>query len=196
MSRPIKPTAVSFYSSPSCDGDQKYRVDRITCGVSILPRLATGIGMLHGVRFIEEFLFFPVLRRGSLTSSSPALLDRFYSSPSCDGDPVYLPVGRNLERFYSSPSCDGDHAGGVMITDQYVSILPRLATGINNSMTGQALYQFLFFPVLRRGSRSAPTFISSSEFLFFPVLRRGSLTDIQSITGTSFYSSPSCDGDR
>ena len=33
-----------------------------------------------------------------------------------------------------------------------VSILPRLATGIKKYATIQVVYEFLFFPVLRRGS--------------------------------------------
>ena len=99
-----------------------------------------------------------------------------------------------------------------------VSILPRLATGIkeNDILTAADLFlffpvlrrgsaadlakisymTFLFFPVLRRGSVPACTLLLICVFLFFPVLRRGSRRDQDKFAVISFYSSPSCDGDR
>ena len=76
--------------------------------VSILPRLATGIPSSCIFVDIVEFLFFPVLRRGSSSGKK-------YPAPEC---------------FYSSPSCDGDPAQGSTSRGLSVSILPRLATGI------------------------------------------------------------------
>ena len=165
---------MSFYSSPSCDGDPHYSrncksrivsiLPRLATGikslmesdpdyiVSILPRLATGISDVFAAVSLVPFLFFPVLRRGSDMENNTT----------------------NESSFYSSPSCDGDHHFDIL--------------------TGACL--FLFFPVLRRGSQSVylPTlylsFYSSPScdgdpiplsryptlilFLFFPVLRRGS----------------------
>ena len=121
------------------------------------------------------FLFFPVLRRGS-----------------CTGQYIKRSVG-----FYSSPSCDGDRRVIVITIKTDVSILPRLATGINDHGSVRNKPEFLFFPVLRRGSpalRRVSGFLVSilprlatgimarsmalvpCMFLFFPVLRRGSLS--------------------
>ena len=60
---------------------------------------------------VTGFLFFPVLRRGSVMEQIEQIMNRFYSSPSCDGD--------------QTPMTEKEIA--------YVSILPRLATGINLS---------------------------------------------------------------
>ena len=55
-----------FYSSPSCDGDRSSG-DKLTSSlVSILPRLATGIESNILDPSVLMFLFFPVLRRGSI----------------------------------------------------------------------------------------------------------------------------------
>ena len=84
------------------------------------------------VQTAAKFLFFPVLRRGSGKVFLRHIRERFYSSPSCDGDPVsfrvlLLPDVSILPRlatgiaglglrtgigtgFYSSPSCDGDQS--------------------------------------------------------------------------------------
>ena len=120
-----------FYSSPSCDGDHVHIRHRLVCNVSILPRLATGIPVHPDTVNICKFLFFPVLRRGSIDWELEFAAVGFYSSPSCDGDPsasaasasaafLFFPVLRrgsmarkiypNVFRFYSSPSCDGDHS--------------------------------------------------------------------------------------
>ena len=164
-------------------------------GVSILPRLATGIAIRPMIFHLMKFLFFPVLRRGSYLSTVHSIVPSFYSSPSCDGDLVCLscllhdPVSI-LPRlatgiasfcpicdpggFYSSPSCDGDLCVGVSSPSMVVSILPRLATGI--------------FSVQEK--------LSGFRFLFFPVLRRGSEAVLHLIRWECFYSSPSCDGDQ
>ena len=98
--------------------------------VSILPRLATGIGISDEHSVSYKFLFFPVLRRGSVI--------------------LYLFL-RQLG-FYSSPSCDGDRLTDQQKLIHMVSILPRLATGILWCPESAFGSRFLFFPVLRRGS--------------------------------------------
>ena len=77
-----------FYSSPSCDGDPASWCRWSCAKVSILPRLATGIALAIALESEVKFLFFPVLRRGSLQRSSSSVIRSFYSSPSCDGDPA------------------------------------------------------------------------------------------------------------
>ena len=57
--------------------------------VSILPRLATGIYSTSTTCTVLLFLFFPVLRRGSVEYTFPVRWSGFYSSPSCDGDLVF-----------------------------------------------------------------------------------------------------------
>ena len=141
-----------FYSSPSCDGDQTVKGTGTVTHVSILPRLATGIDCGYFNDMNEKFLFFPVLRRGSISTLYPLILQRFYSSPSCDGDPFIWISGDLLK----------------------VSILPRLATGIKLSQADSSSPRFLFFPVLRRGSITTRQNYLTVMFLFFPVLRRGS----------------------
>ena len=61
--------------------------DRQGNDVSILPRLATGILESRIILDQNGFLFFPVLRRGSRQTGPEPKWKRFYSSPSCDGDP-------------------------------------------------------------------------------------------------------------
>ena len=97
-----------FYSSPSCDGDRNRKVRISQDFVSILPRLATGIDTICNLISNVVFLFFPVLRRGS----------------------VYRYTINSIKCFYSSPSCDGDLYRQIFIPCLKVSILPRLATGI------------------------------------------------------------------
>ena len=141
-----------FYSSPSCDGDLDFLFFRFLIWVSILPRLATGIRDQISYHHPVQFLFFPVLRRGSTLSKK-----------------ITFP-----QSFYSSPSCDGDHDGYARPYSLEVSILPRLATGISVPSVESVDGEFLFFPVLRRGSRRSRFRKQSKVFLFFPVLRRGS----------------------
>ena len=147
-------TICCFYSSPSCDGDQLLHQLSPQCRkflffpvlrrgsclvyeynvilVSILPRLATGIGE-EAEHYKElKFLFFPVLRRGSYGIPQKTMEKCFYSSPSCDGDRRRTRCHYNSISFYSSPSCDGDQ-------------------GLYMRPLG---YKFLFFPVLRRGSKN------------------------------------------
>ena len=142
--------------------------------VSILPRLATGITKTFELPVYIMFLFFPVLRWGSKEDRVNTDFIGFYSSPSCDGDRyailsysahrfLFFPVLRRgsdislptLRRysFYSSPSCDGDPTATHWNLAKEVSILPRLATGISKRGVKDPFIQFLFFPVLRRGSR-------------------------------------------
>ena len=140
------------------------------------------------------FLFFPVLRRGSLDWNSTTKQQRFYSSPSCDGDPpqvlqtglilfLFFPVLRRgskilclrstTQGFYSSPSCDGDLSIHYLFAD----------------------HMFLFFPVLRRGSVIL-TLILPIAVSILPRLATGiRVVEIFHLF-ISFYSSPSCDGDR
>ena len=108
--------------------------------VSILPRLATGIR--SSASFFQSclFLFFPVLRRGSLLRNILRIFRMF----------LFFPVLRrgswcSTLRPYSD-----------------VSILPRLATGINVTPLQSIYSVFLFFPVLRRGSKRDITIILSS----------------------------------
>ena len=184
-----------FYSSPSCDGDQRQKHPK------------------HQ----QRFLFFPVLRRGSIGAMVGYDKISFYSSPSCDGDQVTNGKRPGLYCFYSSPSCDGDHPVSVSLSAHLVSILPRLATGIDEVWyklkqgtvsilprlaTGivewrkfDTFAKFLFFPVLRRGSGHDENRRYRNGFLFFPVLRRGSEIPVQVTPTPRFYSSPSCDGD-
>ena len=142
------------------------------------------------------FLFFPVLRRGS----DSTFIKTF-------------PTG-----FYSSPSCDGDHDADILGHICYVSILPRLATGIQVGCKAHDQYRVSILPRLATGIRLRETLITGIQFLFFPVLRRGSARrareqrrqvsilprlatgitarPIMDIRLPGFYSSPSCDGDR
>ena len=80
----------------------------------------------------------------------------FYSSPSCDGDP-----DNDFESGTFSVSILPRLATGInrqtaFILCLIVSILPRLATGIDNTIQIQIGAEFLFFPVLRRGSNTFP----------------------------------------
>ena len=124
--------------------------------------------------FLCAFLFFPVLRRGSvhirhrlvcnvsiLPRLATGISDRkvlrrvcwcFYSSPSCDGDHSLPFQMYDALCFYSSPSCDGDREERSRKRMGNVSILPRLATGIRGATAKAPRGMFLFFPVLRRGS--------------------------------------------
>ena len=106
----VREEYLCFYSSPSCDGDQRIVLLHYPIRVSILPRLATGIitNMLDTAE--QEFLFFPVLRRGSNVNPNLTTYNSFYSSPSCDGDLGSVPDTLIQYGFYSSPSCDGDRA--------------------------------------------------------------------------------------
>ena len=143
---------ISFYSSPSCDGDHRFFVCLEPPWVSILPRLATGIAASGFSVLADSFLFFPVLRRGSSERKKAFTSISFYSSPSCDGDQSSVSIAPPIR----------------------VSILPRLATGIIDTINDA----------------------EKSLFLFFPVLRRGSPRPLWRDTVSRFYSSPSCDGDH
>ena len=141
------------------------------------------------------FLFFPVLRRGSYLLFN--IIDRKVSILPRLATGIILILHRiPLSGFYSSPSCDGDLEFQSTVLYRSVSILPRLATGIGVLGSVTTGLWFLFFPVLRRGSvvLSDPPVVMT--FLFFPVLRRGSTFVSWYICCFSFYSSPSCDGDR
>ena len=102
----------------------------------------------------RSFLFFPVLRRGSVD--------------------VCLSI--RLFCFYSSPSCDGDHIVENQYTTVDVSILPRLATGINIVENQYTTVDVSILPRLATGIGVAKTLCNPIMFLFFPVLRRGSYT--------------------
>ena len=99
-------------------------------------------------------------------------------------------------RFYSSPSCDGDRSANIKVGYLDVSILPRLATGINVISVGllniivsilprlatgirdrHGREHFLYVSILPRlatGILASSDVFAASQFLFFPVLRRGS----------------------
>ena len=119
-----------FYSSPSCDGDPLCLNNRCRCGVSILPRLATGIGSITDLTPDMIVSILPRLATGIHVITSHQFFISFYSSPSCDGDP-HTRLTSNWNN---------------------VSILPRLATGITTEIFNSVIIKFLFFPVLRRGS--------------------------------------------
>ena len=142
--------------------------------VSILPRLATGIIKIMNFKFFCSFYSSPSCDGDRVSDHVDIYFFSFYSSPSCDGDQKWNDQDLYQVSFYSSPSCDGDllilRRGTVLL----VSILPRLATGIQFQVQSELHHQFLFFPVLRRGSTAGITDWSNIEFLFFPVLRRGS----------------------
>ena len=99
-------------------------------------------------------------------------------------------------RFYSSPSCDGDR--GLMYKGEfkYVSILPRLATGIDCILHLLSLRPFLFFPVLRRGSHVITSHQFFISFYSSPSCDGDPSLPHYPLTFLRFYSSPSCDGDR
>ena len=98
----------SFYSSPSCDGDPQKSEPVASAAVSILPRLATGIHPELGLVPWAEFLFFPVLRRGSSGIYFPS--------------PIEVSILPRLATGINSI------IGSAVF--EFVSILPRLATGI------------------------------------------------------------------
>ena len=82
------------------------------------------------MRAFYMFLFFPVLRRGSFVSG----------------------VGSICNVSILPRLATGIIAGGIAGTVATVSILARLATGISYAVKEECIKQFLFFPVLRRGS--------------------------------------------
>ena len=73
---------------------------------------------------------------------------------------------------------------------------PVLRRGSGGAAAPLLIGSFLFFPVLRRGSGTLTGVSGIGLFLFFPVLRRGSTIPVKCFIHISFYSSPSCDGDR
>ena len=79
-----------------------------------------------------------------------------------------------LRRFYSSPSCDGDRRASLHQKLTLVSILPRLATGIKETITLSIEDEVSILPRLATGILSCFMLTISEMFLFFPVLRRGS----------------------
>ena len=105
------------------------------------------------VYITDKFLFFPVLRRGSKE-------DR---------------VNTDFVGFYSSPSCDGDRYDTLQISYLYVSILPRLATGIVSNPDIDTDLIVSILPRLATGIMIPNKLNTVRMFLFFPVLRRGSL---------------------
>ena len=136
------------------------------------------------------------MRRGSKIRCSEGDIKRFYSSPSCDGDQTPASTINPYNGFYSSPSCDGDRLQRVQSIHITVSILPRLATGIQCLFVFYFFRMFLFFPVLRRGSRGWACVRVLELVSILPRLATGiSQTWCNHIKG-SFYSSPSCDGDQ
>ena len=178
MIRMLDPT-VSFYSSPSCDGDHQNTAPLSSDKVSILPRLATGILYSMEIKPLSWFLFFPVLRRGSvLIWTTPHTLS-FYSSPSCDGDRKHfnrvihdkvsiLPrLATGIDVIFST------HSTGE------VSILPRLATGIGYGSGVRAVIIVSILPRLATGIVTVPVSVPLLLFLFFPVLRRGSIHSVK-----------------
>ena len=171
-------------------------VDEVFKEVSILPRLATGIPRTGRGAPGGSFLFFPVLRRGSHEGLPHRELVRFYSSPSCDGDQDSIRIRLDIRRFYSSPSCDGDLVLTGLIQHPHVSILPRLATGIFLTAYVLPLERVSILPRLATGILKPDENIYIHAFLFFPVLRRGSKFPVAVRMFSSFYSSPSCDGDQ
>ena len=137
------------------------------------PVLRRGSSVSIIIGSLYTFLFFPVLRRGSADPSVKTTSTEF----------LFFPVLRRGSHsmshqilhfsFYSSPSCDGDHSG---LTGQdviSVSILPRLATGINRQCMLIRTLCFYSSPSCD-GDPDDPDVRSHCEFLFFPVLRRGS----------------------
>ena len=186
--------------------------------VSILPRLATGILLPIYAATYAKFLFFPVLRRGSNFKFKVNYTISFYSSPSCDGDPI----NSRRSRWYSVSILPRLATGIDQTTAASgttgVSILPRLATGIEYHFPPAPEQQFLFFPVLRRGSLHGYTVRDPINVSILPRLATGIrkciLLECQKCvsilprlaTGiiypdhggglTCFYSSPSCDGDQ
>ena len=163
------------------------------------------------------FLFFPVLRRGSSFSLSPVTFLMFLFFPVLRRGSNTWSRAYSHIRFYSSPSCDGDRYGHLLQCIHCVSILPRLATGIETPYEISQMRWFLFFPVLRRGSNM--TGRSSQKICFYsspscdgdpetiPLNMTGRVSILPRLaTGipdkwedhfrNSFYSSPSCDGDQ
>ena len=122
---------ISFYSSPSCDGDPVRVFDTDGERVSILPRLATGI-----LGFISDLFYFcvsilPRLATGIIRLSEHFLRQmRFYSSPSCDGDRRSIWIIRKYQVSILPRLATGIRNSTVCCTNSWVSILPRLATGI------------------------------------------------------------------
>ena len=129
---PVRPVqSYCFYSSPSCDGDLSSILFPSGGAVSILPRLATGIRGLLPAACSFWFLFFPVLRRGSI------ILDQLAEPVAFLFFPV-LRRGSEIRPFRQERSVSilprlatgirrPDGTGGLGM----VSILPRLATGIS-----------------------------------------------------------------
>ena len=121
-----------------------------------------------------SFLFFPVLRRGSLTGRYTAhtILFLFFPVLRRGSTVPVRPVQSYC--FYSSPSCDGDLSSILFPSGGAVSILPRLATGI---------MRWNLFLMLLRCFYSSPSCDGDLSCYDFDPNNKG------------FYSSPSCDGD-
>ena len=163
-----------FYSSPSCDGDPERQVSGIISKVSILPRLATGILSGDQAHRHYQFLFFPVLRRGSPTDDGnhapvvsilPRLATGIEKTEALDEiiEFLFFPVLRR-----GSFWLDGSDTEGT------VSILPRLATGIYTNRRAAFWRSFYSSPSCDGDHGS----------------------DVSTFHDRGFYSSPSCDGDR
>ena len=170
-------------------------IQRFRNKVSILPRLATGIVKNIVRRHKQTFLFFPVLRRGSGVSSPSMVSCSFYSSPSCDGDRPTVRTSMDRTGFYSSPSCDGDLCITFYRSNQCVSILPRLATGIKVRRLYMDAFGFYSSPSCDGDQRGYRHRILSRVSIL-PRLATGIKRSlILHINLQCFYSSPSCDGD-
>ena len=79
---------ICFYSSPSCDGDRYDPLKIRYLYVSILPRLATGIILYNAMYRLYSVSILPRLATGIYFPYTHKNQLRFYSSPSCDGDPA------------------------------------------------------------------------------------------------------------
>ena len=98
----------------------------------------------------------------------------FYSSPSCDGD-----LNWTVNNYLCFVSILPRLATGIPVKDQsqfylIVSILPRLATGIDQELYPPRPLKVSILPRLATGIDTQPVSGDSTQFLFFPVLRRGS----------------------
>ena len=143
--------------------------------VSILPRLATGIIFKNLFYCVIGVSILPRLATGIITAVRSILPSCFYSSPSCDGDLIRWLLPTRTLSFYSSPSCDGDHDSIITVLLIWVSILPRLATGIDIDVWQPVHWVVSILPRLATGIERLWSIERVRKFLFFPVLRRGSL---------------------
>ena len=163
--------------------------------VSILPRLATGIGRLKSIDPIVQFLFFPVLRRGSLQFAHFLWSLRFYSSPSCDGD-LTARIIRKLPEVSILPRlATGIPVGCASMSRYTVSILPRLATGINRLLKRSIQVNSFYSSPSCDGDQEGKSVAVRGKVSILPRLATGIHCKSLLCDIPCFYSSPSCDGD-